>query len=177
LAKTSTSSTSQSARFRRIDLVGAREVWQGGEERSDWSIPGIASDVAAVMDAERIERAGLIGHSIGGGVVLYAARSLEDRVCGVMGAMRAMMEAGATLELAKSLQIPIATINAPDSLINRDLAADAGIEVRTMGRGGHFVMLEDPSGFNQIVGDLLRAMFWSGSRGINSSASAIATLP
>ena len=38
-------------------------------------------------------------------------------------------------------------------------ASDAGIDVRYLPTNGHFVMNEDPDGFNRLLGEALRRMF------------------
>src|SRR5690606_2824463 len=48
-----------------------------------YSIPELAGDIAAFMDAMAIERAVLVGHSMSTGVVLQVAADYPDRVAGV----------------------------------------------------------------------------------------------
>jgi pimeloyl-ACP methyl ester carboxylesterase len=43
-----------------------------------------ARDVKAVMDRENIDRAILIGHSMGGGVIAEAARLMPEKVVGIV---------------------------------------------------------------------------------------------
>jgi pimeloyl-ACP methyl ester carboxylesterase len=44
-----------------------------------------ANDVKAVIDKENIDRAILIGHSMGGGVIAEAARLMPEKVAGIIG--------------------------------------------------------------------------------------------
>jgi pimeloyl-ACP methyl ester carboxylesterase len=44
-----------------------------------------ANDVKAIVDKENIDRAILIGHSMGGGVIAEAARLMPDKIVGVVG--------------------------------------------------------------------------------------------
>lgn len=53
--------------------------------RDDWSIESFGQDVAAVAAAVDANHIVLIGHSMGGGVVLDAASRLGDRVAGIIG--------------------------------------------------------------------------------------------
>jgi pimeloyl-ACP methyl ester carboxylesterase len=71
-------------RFRVIalDLAGHGE---SGLNRRDWSIPQFGRDVEAVMDAERVARAVLIGNSLGGPAAIEAALLTGRRVLAVIG--------------------------------------------------------------------------------------------
>jgi pimeloyl-ACP methyl ester carboxylesterase len=64
-----------------LDLAGHGE---SGAGRETWSVAGLAGDVEAVVDALGLERAILIGHSMGGPVSLEAARRMPGRVIGVV---------------------------------------------------------------------------------------------
>ncbi len=74
-----------SARYRTIaiDLGGHGE---SGQNRSEWTMPSFASDVVAVMDKEQVERAVVVGHSMGGRVMLHVAQQAGRRVVGLVGA-------------------------------------------------------------------------------------------
>ncbi len=65
-----------------LDLAGHG---QSGQNRSDWTIPAFGADVAAVVDKLNLEKAILIGHSMGGPVIIEAARQLPGRVIGLVG--------------------------------------------------------------------------------------------
>lgn len=64
-----------------LDLGGHGE---SGTDREAWTIEGLAGDVIAVADALALDSMILVGHSMGGPVSLYAARSLGGRVRGVI---------------------------------------------------------------------------------------------
>jgi pimeloyl-ACP methyl ester carboxylesterase len=51
---------------------------------SDFSIPNQAGDLRAILDAEGIEEAVLIGHSMGGQIVLEAFREMPERVSAIV---------------------------------------------------------------------------------------------
>lgn len=74
-----------SGRYRTIaiDLGGHGE---SGSDRVEWTRQAFADDVVAVMDQERVDQAALLGHSMGGGVILYATQRLGQRVAGLIGA-------------------------------------------------------------------------------------------
>ena len=65
-----------------IDLGGHGE---SPANREDWSIESFGQDVAAVAAAVDADHVVLIGHSMGGLVVLDAAMRLGDRVAGIIG--------------------------------------------------------------------------------------------
>ncbi len=60
-----------------IDLGGHGE---SSSDRDDWSIAAFGEDVAAVVEAEDLQDIVLVGHSMGGPVVIEAAQRLGDRV-------------------------------------------------------------------------------------------------
>jgi pimeloyl-ACP methyl ester carboxylesterase len=60
-----------------IDLAGHGESGLG---RVDWTIENYGKDVKAVIDKEKLDKVILIGHSLGGPVVLTAAQLLGDKV-------------------------------------------------------------------------------------------------
>ena len=65
-----------------LDLTG-----HGGsdKQRENWSMQAFGEDVAAVVRAERLGRVVLVGHSMGGSVMVAAADILGDRVVGIVG--------------------------------------------------------------------------------------------
>jgi pimeloyl-ACP methyl ester carboxylesterase len=65
-----------------VDLAGHGA---SGKGRAAWSIPNFANDVAAVVRAVDAKNVVLIGHSLGGPVVVEAGLLLPDRVIGVIG--------------------------------------------------------------------------------------------
>jgi len=64
-----------------LDLAGHGE---SGATRKAWTIAAFGADVAAVVDALRLDDVILVGHSMGADVVLEAARHLRDRVRGLV---------------------------------------------------------------------------------------------
>ena len=64
-----------------LDLAGHGESGQG---RKEWTIPAFGQDVASVVRALDLKRVILIGHSMGGPVILEAARTLPGRVAGLV---------------------------------------------------------------------------------------------
>jgi pimeloyl-ACP methyl ester carboxylesterase len=65
-----------------IDLPGHGESGTGREE---WTVEAFGEDVATVVEQIGLEEVVLIGHSVGGFVVLEAARRIPDRLVGVVG--------------------------------------------------------------------------------------------
>lgn len=70
-------------RFRvvAIDLAGHGE---SGVDRRSWTIPAFGGDVVAVVEKLRLRKVILIGHSMGGSVILEAAVRLRTQVIGVV---------------------------------------------------------------------------------------------
>lgn len=64
-----------------IDLPGHGE---SGQERKNWSIPGYADDVTAVVKKLGLKRVVLIGSSMGGPIALEVARRMPDRVVAIV---------------------------------------------------------------------------------------------
>ncbi len=65
-----------------LDLAGHGASGQG---RAQWTIPAFARDVQAVVEALKLERVVLVGHSMGGYVAVAAAGLMPGRVVGVIG--------------------------------------------------------------------------------------------
>ena len=65
-----------------VDLAGHGH---SSLDRSEFSMLSFANDVKAVIDKENIDRAILIGHSMGGGVIAEAARLMPEKVAGIVG--------------------------------------------------------------------------------------------
>lgn len=64
-----------------IDLAGHGE---SGTGRSSWTMAAFGGDVAAVVDDLALDRVVLVGHSMGGDVIVEAALLLGDRVRGLV---------------------------------------------------------------------------------------------
>ena len=72
---------SSSNRVVAVDLGGHGE---SGVNRDDWTIESFGRDVAAVANALELADMVLVGHSMGGDVILEAARNLPGRVTGLV---------------------------------------------------------------------------------------------
>jgi pimeloyl-ACP methyl ester carboxylesterase len=92
-----TEALSMDYRVVTLDLAGHGA---SGAGRTAWSIPNFAKDVVAVVEALDAHRVVLVGHSLGGPVVLEAGRLLPDRVIGVIG-VDAFFDDWSDPELAK----------------------------------------------------------------------------
>jgi pimeloyl-ACP methyl ester carboxylesterase len=64
-----------------LDLAGHGE---SGRDRSAWTMAAFGEDVKAVVEAVGAKQVVLVGHSMGGPVVLEAARRMPDRVKGIV---------------------------------------------------------------------------------------------
>jgi pimeloyl-ACP methyl ester carboxylesterase len=66
----------------RIDLAGHGG---SGVDRQRWTVAAFGDDVLAVCDALALDTVILVGHSLGGSVIVLAAQQLTDRVIGLIG--------------------------------------------------------------------------------------------
>ena len=66
-----------------IDLGGHGE---SGVGREVWSMEAFGKDVAAVVEGLELEKVILVGHSMGGPVIIEAAAEMPERVIGLVGA-------------------------------------------------------------------------------------------
>ena len=66
-----------------IDLAGHGK---SGLNRDTYSMKAFGEDVKAVLDSVNIKKAILIGHSMGGAVIIEAARLMPQKVIGLVGA-------------------------------------------------------------------------------------------
>ena len=65
-----------------VDLPGHGD---SGANRKTWGLPEFGADVAAVCEAEKLNRVILIGNSLGGPVAIEAALLLPGKALGVIG--------------------------------------------------------------------------------------------
>ena len=65
-----------------IDLAGHG---QSGLNRESWTIPAFGEDVVAVVKKLDLDPVVLVGHSMGGSVILEAQRHLPNQVIGLVG--------------------------------------------------------------------------------------------
>jgi pimeloyl-ACP methyl ester carboxylesterase len=66
-----------------VDLAGHGE---SGTDRRSWTMPAFGEDVAAVVTGLDLPEVVLVGHSMGGDVIVEAARRLRPRVRGLVWA-------------------------------------------------------------------------------------------
>ena len=66
-----------------IDLAGHGA---SGLNRDDWTMAAFGEDVAAVVEKLGLDQVILIGHSMGGPVIVEATRRIPDHVIGLVGA-------------------------------------------------------------------------------------------
>lgn len=72
---------SQAFKVVTIDLAGHGA---SGTNRDKWTMPAFGADVAAVVEQLDLKRVVLIGHSMGGDVIVEAAKRLRQRVDGLI---------------------------------------------------------------------------------------------
>ncbi len=65
-----------------VDLPGHGE---SSYNREEWTMEAFGEDVAAIVEGLDLQKVVLIGHSMGGSVILTAARNLGDRVTALVG--------------------------------------------------------------------------------------------
>lgn len=65
-----------------IDLAGHGK---SGFGRTDWTMAAFGKDIVAVVDKLGLDQVILVGHSMGGSVILEAARRMPKRVVGLVG--------------------------------------------------------------------------------------------
>jgi len=71
----------KSRRIVAIDLAGHGE---SGRERQRYTVEAFGADVKAVVDALGLKRVVLVGHSMGGPVILEAARLMPEKVAALV---------------------------------------------------------------------------------------------
>lgn len=197
-----------------IDLAGHGESGLG---RGEWTMSGFGGDVAAVVEALGLTRVIMAGHSMGGDVIVEAARRLPGRVAGLIwvdvhktlddpfspeehreflapfhadfaSTTRAFVESmfapGADAALVErvaadmssaptavalpaltiatqsereipgllaELKLPVIAINADNAPTDVAQLRRYGVEAQVQPRTGHFLMMEDPAGFNALL--------------------------
>lgn len=198
-----------------VDLAGHGASGLG---REAWTMEAFGGDVAAVVEQLGLERVILIGHSMGGDVIVAAARQLPGRVAGLIWIdtyrrltsprtpeeLRAMMTPFRSLDFVgttrtfvramfpptadsalvervamdmsaapltvalgalehamsfdreippalEELNLPVVAINADYQPTDVASLERHGVEVVIMPGVGHFLMLEDPERFNELL--------------------------
>jgi pimeloyl-ACP methyl ester carboxylesterase len=72
------------ARGRQVVTLDLAGHGRSGRTRKSYTMQAFGQDVKAVADALKLDRIVLVGHSMGGPVILEAARALGDRVVGLV---------------------------------------------------------------------------------------------
>ena len=124
-----------------IDLAGHGD---SGAGRAEWTMQAFGQDVVAVIEALGLTRTILIGHSMGGPVIVEAARQMPNRVIGLIGAD--------TLLNPERQRTP-AYIAAQLAPLQRDFAQ----ATRALVRHGMFVPTSDAAWAARIVDDMASA--------------------
>ncbi len=127
----------------RVVLVDMGGHGGSGLGREDWTVAAFGSDVAAVVNKLGLDSMIMIGHSMGGRVILQAARQLPGKVIGLVGADTYQNVA------ASYPEEQIAGMLAP---FRADFAAAANVFVRSM-----FQPTADTSLVNKIAADMSSA--------------------
>lgn len=209
---------SRRVRVVTLDLAGHGD---SGLDRDDWSIQAFGGDVAAVVEELELESVVLVGHSMGGDVIVEAARRLPDRVEGlvwvdtyeelgdprtaeevreVMAPFRAefrettrtfvrgmfppgtadslveqvardmssappevalgALESAVTYDreiprALEELDVPVVAFNAEEPPTDTASLERHGVDVITLAGVGHFLMMEDPEGFNRRLTEIV----------------------
>jgi pimeloyl-ACP methyl ester carboxylesterase len=117
-----------------VDLAGHGA---SGRDRTQWTMPAFGQDVVAVVEQLALEQVVLIGHSIGGTVIIEAARRLPTSVIGLVGVD--------TWRNVEQIRTPeqVAELVAP---FRANFVAAACTFVRTM-----FVPTSDPTLVERVV--------------------------
>jgi pimeloyl-ACP methyl ester carboxylesterase len=197
-----------------VDLAGHGE---SGTGRESWTIAAFGEDVAAVVKKLGLRRIVLIGHSMGGDVIIEAARRLPGRVAGLVwvdtyrrlgdpmtpdevqafvapfrtafqesasaffrgmfppGSNPALVERmagdvaaappaialkvmeaalsfeGEVMAALPELKLPLIAINPDYRPTHFESMKRFGIDVVLMPGVGHFLMMENPEGFNPLL--------------------------
>jgi pimeloyl-ACP methyl ester carboxylesterase len=205
-----------------VDLAGHGE---SGTGRRSWSMPAFGEDVAAVVTGLDLPEVVLVGHSMGGDVVVEAARMLRPQVRGLvwvdvyrslegagsdagteeetaafmapfrvdftaatqafvrriagaeadpglvdwiaddmaaapphiaLDAMRhALSNERAAIAGLRQAAVPTVAINPGSRPTDIESLARHGVATRVLPAVGHFLMLEDPTGFNQLLDNVI----------------------
>ena len=207
-----------------IDLAGHGA---SGQERKAYTMEAFGADVATVLAQLDLKDAVLVGHSMGGAVIVEAALAAPDRVLGLVGvdnfqnvnlklppesidvfvstfeadfvprvrawvghffpagadsalaagiaadmasappavglsAMRELLHwyGNRTSERLPLLKVPLMCINADaqPTLVEPIKALVPGYQLRVMAGRGHFLMREDPEGFNRLLEETVAAL-------------------
>lgn len=151
-----------------LDLAGHGA---SGKDRTDWSTPNFANDVAAVIratDAKNVVLIGVIGveafYDVWAGrqyLRRHGCRSARDRVTRIgqpagMGG-RPPGDGGSALQAPAGL-ILVTGGGAGTAKFQRARKGRADLGVQEVPGAGHFLMLEVPSAFNSRLREMLKAL-------------------
>jgi len=197
-----------------IDVAGHGE---SGSNRKNYTMSSFGEDIAAVVNHLNLNKVVLIGHSMGGSMIIEAARILGDKVIGLVGAdTYQTFEAGETeeraekflatfkdnfvgsaqsvgqmyflptsneplkdkiinklssanpkramnvlknsymynsIKAAQGIKVPVISINCEKFPveIDKNMQLVKNFEVKIIHNVGHFVMMEDPAKFNELL--------------------------
>ncbi len=125
-----------------LDLAGHGD---SGLNRDEWTLPAFGEDVAAVINGLELERVVLVGHSMGGPVIVEAARIAPQEVIGLVAvdALQNPDAPGMTLDAMQGFLAPF-----------EESFSDA---VRDLVSAGMFVPQSDPILKAWIVEDMASA--------------------
>ena len=125
-----------------LDLGGHGE---SGFGRVDWSLPAFGDDVVAVVHEVGAPQVALVGHSMGGDAVVYAARQLGDQVAGIVW-----------VDVLRSLgDEPVSSPDVVDAFV-APFRADFTAAVDRFARS-LFPTTADPALVDRIAGDMAAA--------------------
>ena len=69
----------------RVVAINLPGFWQPEAEREAWTVEAFGKDVVQAMETLELEKVILIGHSMGGDIILEAALEAPERVIGLVG--------------------------------------------------------------------------------------------
>ena len=115
----------------------------GDSDKPDvpYSLDLLAEDTLGLLDALRIERAHVFGHSLGGGIALFMARQQPHRVASLILASTLYWGPAVTMPSARAMQVLQDRSGDPLELVRRGIriATAEGFEAR------------DPEGFQRLI--------------------------
>jgi len=130
----------ESYRVITVDLAGHGE---SGDNREDFTMESFGADVAAVVEALDLNNVVLVGHSMGGPVVVAAGNLLKGRVAAVVGVdtLRSVARRPSSAEIEERV-----------ASLDVDFVGDVKTIVRTM-----FVAESDPEIRDWVIQDMAAA--------------------
>lgn len=162
-----------------VDLAGHGE---SSDNREDFSMTAFGGDVAAVAEALDLRNIVLVGHSMGGTVVLAAAKQLESRVAAVVAVdtLRSVGKKRAAADIekdrARSDEARPDEARSDEAKTDEEFVADTRAAL-----AGFFIERSDPQLREYVINDMLsapRRVAKSSMRGLGNydAAQAIAAL-